>query len=199
MSSLARDPPTHRPSIRLLLAALALALLVFGVTHFGDLPNSLHQLRHALGGQELFDFRPAGSSAEVYARLELMGEVGRSRYFAFATTTDVVFPLVTAAFLTLLARHVAAPFGRRSVTLLASIPPAAWLLADLAENLSIAALISNYPAELPAVAGALGVFTLIKRVALASAIAVPAILFLAARLRRVRRHPDRDGGVNGSV
>jgi hypothetical protein len=163
-----------------LLAALALALVVFAVTHFTPIPGGLTELRTAIGGQSILDLQPSFSSDEVYARLGAFGETGRMLYQRFTVSTDVIFPLTMAAFLYLFAQFAATALGASATphTVIVCLP-IVWFGLDMTENAMVFAMLSAYPERLDAVGASLGYVTTAKRVALLVAVAAP-VLMLAA-------------------
>lgn len=99
---------------------------------------------------------------------------------------DILFPVVFTTFLGFLALYV---IGRtrpqRPLRLLLLMLPFGYLFPDLAENLSIAWLIHDYPMRNDGLASALGYITALKRISLYAAIFLPLVLVL--NLTRERR------------
>ena len=167
----------------IVLVALACAATVFAVTHFAPIPGGLVELRAATGGRPILDLQPSFAADEVYARLEAFGHAGRELYQRFLVTTDVVFPLSLLGFLVALAHHASigmAPLRRGVLFAL----PGLWFALDMAENVSIYWLLSQYPDRDDVVASALGFVTSGKRAALIVALGAPLLTMAIARVRR---------------
>lgn len=178
------------PSGRSVLAGLAAALLVFAITHFTPLPGTLHDVTTNNGGHKILDLDPAFSSDGVYQRLSSFGETGREAYLRMMLGMDLLFPVAFTAFLSLLALYTV---GRRrprpSVRLLLLSLPFGYLVPDLAENLSIAWLIQDYPNRHDGLASALGYITALKRTCMYAALSLP-LVFLSLNLLSARRRSN---------
>lgn len=176
------------PSGSSVLAGFAATLIVFAVTHWLPVPGTLHDVMRTNGGHEILDLQPAFSAEGVYQRLSSFGEAGREAYFRMLVSMDILFPLMFAAFLGLLARYAISRTGpQRSLRFLMLMLPFGYLIPDLAENLSIAWLIHDYPQRHDGLASALGYITAVKRICMSAAILLPLMsLFLELRSRRRR-------------
>jgi hypothetical protein len=167
------------------LIAFGAVLAVFILTHFAPIPGSLKDLMSVNGGHAILDQQPAFSTQAVHDRLDAFGTDGRALYQRFLLTTDVVFPLSLLAFLLLFARFSREKSGNRQVlrTLLPLVP-VIWFAFDMMENLSIVALLADYPAQNDFIASYLGLITLAKRYALVASILTPAALLIYATGKR---------------
>lgn len=170
---------------RTVLIAFGVALVIFILTHLAPIPGNLRDLMVVNGGQAILDQAPAFSTQAVYDRLNAFGPEGRTMYQRFLLTTDVVFPLGMLAFLLLFARFSAERFGGwRALLALLPLTPVIWFAFDIVENLSIVALLLDYPSQNDFVASHLGLVTLAKRYALGLSVLAPAALLLYATSTR---------------
>ncbi|HEV2078298.1 MAG TPA: hypothetical protein VGR19_00135 [Allosphingosinicella sp.] len=180
------SPPV--PSGRTVLAGLAGTLFVFGVTHLLPLPGTLHDVMRKNGGHTILDLQPVFSSQGVYRRLSSFGEAGREAYFRMMLSTDIVFPLAFTMFLGLLALYAMGKTRpRRAIRFLLLLLPFGYLIPDLAENLTIAWLIQDYPIRHEELASALGYITALKRTCMYAALFVPMVLLSINQARWRRR------------
>lgn len=182
---------------RAVLLAFLVALAVGVVQHLIPFPGGLVELTTASGGLSILDQQPAFTSDEVHHRLEAFGPVARSLYQRFTVTTDVVFPLSVLVFFLLLVgftvERLALPSSLRAVLIAL---PLLWFSMDMVENLSIFALLSEFPAQNDILAGNLGYATLAKRITLLATVVLFAALWMMARLGRLpfRDHPTVAAG-----
>lgn len=180
-------------SVRPLLIALAILIVVFIATHLLAIPGNLVDVMAAAGGQSILDQQPVFSTGEVYQRLDAFGETGRELYGRFLVTTDVIFPLSLLAFLFLFARYtsqkLAPPSALRGLLL---VLPFAFFVLDMVENLSIFSMLSDYPQQHQFTGRWLGYVTVAKRLSMFAAILLPLTLFLLAGVRRLRGLPPVD-------
>ena len=180
----------HKTSLKVLLATLSLAILVFAVTHYAPIPYGLKEVTAAGGQARILDLAPAFTPEAVHARLTSFGAEGRAIYQRFAVTTDVAFPLSMLMFLFVFARF-AGERAMRATALryLVLAVPVFWFATDMIENLTIFTLIAQYPARIGWLEGNLGYVTIAKRVTLLASIAAPSLLLLWTAARRIRaRH-----------
>lgn len=161
------------------LTAFGAAVVVFILTHIAPIPGTLRDLMAVNGGHPILDQLPAFSTQAVYDRLDAFGADGRALYQRFLLTTDIVFPLGLLVFLFLFARFSAERFGGwRGLPTLLPLVPVMWFALDMMENLSIVALLADYPEQNDFIASHLGLITLAKRYALGLSILAPAALLL---------------------
>ncbi len=166
-------------SSRTALIAFGIALVIFVLTHLAPIPGNLKDLMVVNGGQAILDQVPAFSTQAVYDRLAAFGTDGRASYQRFLLTTDIVFPLGLLAFLFLFARFAAERFsGWRALPTLLPLVPVMWFALDMMENLSIVALLADYPAQNDFIASYLGLITLAKQYALVASILAPVALLI---------------------
>lgn len=176
------------PSGRSVILALAGASAAFAVTHLLPLPGTLHDVMRHNGGQKILDLQPQFSADGVYQRLAAFGESGRESYLRMMLSMDMLFPLAFTTFLVLLALYVVRKADTGPVLqLLLPLVPLGYLIADLAENLSIAWLLLAYPSRHDGLAGVLGYISVAKRICMFAALGSP--LLLTARIldRRTNR------------
>ncbi len=175
-------------SLRPVLIALAILMVVFTATHLLPIPGSLSDVVAAAGGQAILDQQPAFSTEEIYQRLDAFGQTGRELYKWFLVTTDVIFPLSLLAFLFLLARYtsqqLAPPSALRGLLL---VLPFAFFALDMIENLSIFLMLSDYPERHQLTGRLLGYVTIVKRLSMYAAVLLPLALFIFAGVRRLRK------------
>lgn len=164
---------------RTVLIAFGLAAVVFILTHIAPIPGTLSDLMIVNGGHPILDQVPSFSTQAVYDRLEAFGADGRALYQQFLLTTDIVFPLGLLVFLFLFARLSAQRFGGwRVLRTFLPLVPVMWFALDMMENLSIVALLADYPEQNDFIASHLGLITLAKRYALGVSILAPVALLL---------------------
>lgn len=174
-------------SRRSVLIAFGIMLTAFVATHLLPTPGSIHELMSATGGQAILDLKPSFTAAEVYQRLSAFGDTGRRVYRQMVWTTDVVFPTAVLAFLLLFARHTIEQLtpSRPVRTLLLALP-LAYFASDMAENAMIYVLLSDFPLRHEVAGNYLGYVTMIKRIAQAGAVILPAGLFFLRDARNLR-------------
>ncbi len=127
-----------------------LVLVFFGLVvlfYVIILPRSLANLVAASGDKGLIDELFFYTPKTVYSMIASYGDIGRTLYRTFTLTIDFIFPVVYTLFLSLL---ITWQFQRSvpatsKLQRLARIPFGA-LLFDILENLSIAVMLSIYPA-----------------------------------------------------
>lgn len=164
---------------RSVLIAFGIALAIFVLTHLAPIPGGLRDLMSVNGGHAILDQQPELSAQGVYERLDAFGEEGRALYQRFLLTTDIVFPIGLLVFMSLFARFSAERLGSWPLLrVLLPVVALTWFAFDMIENLSIVALLSNYPVRNDTVASYLGVVTLAKRFMLIASILMPTALLL---------------------
>lgn len=173
---------------RTLAAALMIFVSVFVATHMLPLFGGVKALHHAIGGQPIFDQHASFSGAEIYARQEAFGPLGRHLYQRFTYTADVVFPLSLLAFLLLLARYVTARAAmvaplRRTLRVL----PIAWFASDMLENSIVFLLLSQFPERNEPLANVLGYVTATKFGLLLFSLVLPALVSVVLSKNRTAR------------
>lgn len=170
---------------RSVLIALVIALVIFVLTHFAPIPGSLADLMSVNGGHAILDQQPAFTTHAVYDRLNAFGEEGRRLYQRFLLTTDIVFPLGLLTFLFLFARFSAARLVSTPILpALLPIMPFVWFALDMVENLSIVALLTDYPEQNELIAANIGSVTVAKRYTLITSILLPGTVALYTTARR---------------
>lgn len=167
---------------KLLLQTFLVFLLVFVITHLFEIPLGSKTVSRLLGGVEIFDKKPAFSSAEVYARVAQFPAYGLLAYKRFTYTIDILFPAALLLFLFTLAR-----FAVQRVTMWKYVAraliglPILWFASDLTENAIIFTILSLFPVENALLAGSLGFVTLTKFGLLLLSIVVPSLLIVVAK------------------
>ena len=126
------------------LFLLFLLLLVFNLILFPARARRLSALSGGAG--PVLDVRFGYSPADVHAYAGALGAEGRRLYAITLMTLDLAYPALYSLFLSgLLAAVLSRGFsGRRGIVWLATIPFGIALL-DVAENLSIVALLRHFP------------------------------------------------------
>ena len=177
-------------SLRSVIIAFVILMVVFTTTHLLPIPGSLSGVMATADGQAILDQQPAFSTEEIYRRLDAFGPAGRDLYKWFLVTTDVIFPLSLLAFLSLLARYTsqqcAPPPTLRGLLV---VFPVAFFVLDMIENLSIFLMLSDYPERHQFTGRLLGYVTVVKRLSMYMAILLPLVLLLLAGIRRLRKRP----------
>ncbi|MDZ7936844.1 MAG: hypothetical protein U5M53_00620 [Rhodoferax sp.] len=166
--------------------SLVAAISTFAATHMVPLLGGVKALGSALGGQRIFDQHASFTSAEVYARLDAFGPVGREMYQHFTYSADVLFPLTLLAFLFLLAKFVGERTSLGAIIRKAmTAVPIVWFSTDMLENAMVYKLLTQYPKENVFIGDVLGTVTIIKFALLLSSIAIPAIASVLFRYRKI--------------
>lgn len=163
--------------------AFALFLTIFITTHFAKFPGSLAYLMEVTQGQPILDLKASFTSAETYGRLEEFGEVGRAMYMRTMLTIDTIFPISAFAFLFLLGKFVGQRTSIKPFLAVALLSlPIGYVALDFLENLSIVAILYNYPARLDFLGANIGYLTIGKRASMFAALLVPLLLFAFTRI-----------------
>lgn len=181
------DNPANESRItgKVLFGSFLIFVAVFIGTHFFDIPRSSKAVAKALNGLDIFDKKPAYTSAEVYSRIELFPENGRQLYQQFTYTIDILFPITLFVFLFLLSRFVIKriTLSRASQIILMAVP-VLWLSVDFIENAIIFNLLNNFPVKHNLLAGSLGYITITKFSLLLLSILAPTLLITLHNMRR---------------
>lgn len=162
-------------AILVLLAAVITLRVIMGLPND---PFGLNAHLARLGGAAILDMRIGYTPDDAYALLEELGAEGRQAYAAMLLGGDMLFPisyslLFAAIAAWLLVRVVPPDHWAQRLSLIALIGG----ISDIAENLSILAMISAFPQRLD---GAAWFSSLIKITKFGSgAIGAPLILILA--------------------
>jgi hypothetical protein len=135
----------------LILLGTTLALRV--VMGLPNDPFGLNPHLARLGGAAILDMRLGYTPDDAYVLLEGLGSEGRQAYAAMLSTGDMVFPiayslLFAAIAAWLLARVVPPDHWAQKLSLVALVAG----ISDIAENLSILAMIAAFPQRLEGVA-----------------------------------------------
>ncbi len=123
---------------------------------------------------QTLDTLPSYTPQEAYRLISSYGEQGRQQYLLTELTVDLIYPLCTAALFALLIlysfqRGMPAQAWTRWLCLI----PLLELLFDYLENASVIVMLARYPVEMPAIAAAANVFTVLK-----FALTVPELVFV---------------------
>lgn len=168
--------------------AFFILLVIFAATHLGHFPGSLAHFREATGGQKILDMRASSSAAETYERLSAMGEVGRALYLRLIVTIDIVFPLAMLAFLVMFGRFAAQRADLpRWASRAMSLPPLLYFGLDLLENISVLAMLLEYPGRLEGVAAMIGYVTRGKRISMMISFLAPMVVLVVSPSRGLGR------------
>lgn len=150
-----------QPQVIFLLLGICLLILLLFNTR--GLAISSLALQEAASGLSILDTRLVYTQADVRQLLKALGETGRSAYQLTHLTLDLVFPIAYSLFFASASLWLTEKLGlstpqkQRIAVLL--------LLAgvfDLLENFSIMGMVAAYPSQVPALALASQLFTLIK-------------------------------------
>ncbi len=138
----------------------------------------------------LFSYSPA----EAFARIQSYGEAGRRAYAIGSLTLDTAYPLIyTALFMVTIMQLTrgpeTAPQGREKLALI----PLATLIFDLAENLSIVAMLLTYPQTQEWVAKLASLCTSLKWISAGITIALVIVLLVIWVVGYSRRSKPKDG------
>ncbi len=159
--------------------SFVLALAVVVGIHSFNFRGSVPHFRKITGNQVLLDIKPSFNHEETYKRLDAFGIEGRELYKYRLLTADVVLPLSVFWFLVLFMSKATDKFAfRRNIKGILHALPFGFLIFDLAENISIYAMIFNYPERTPLLATILPYFTVVKRVSSLGAIFIPLALLI---------------------
>jgi hypothetical protein len=163
------------------------ALFVVLAVHLLQFPGSVPDFHRASGGGVLLDARPAFTPEMTYERLAEYGEAGRRNYAFRNVTVDLALPLSVVPFLILLVRRAIAPFpAAAALRVVALSMPIAYVAFDLFENVSVLALLANYPDRMNGLATSLPYMTVIKRATSLLAIGLP-LAMMALQFVRAKR------------
>lgn len=198
--------PFTRPiTPRHVAAAFLILLATFAVTHLLSFPGSLAHFREATGGQKILDMTASSSAADTYEKLSAMGETGRALYLRLILTIDIVFPLAMLGFLL-----VSAWFAAQRAALpvwasgLVALPALLYFGFDLLENVSVLAMLVEYPNRLEGVASIIGDLTRGKRLSMMVAFLAPLGVLVGSRVLRqtakvVELNPVSSSSVPGAL
>ena len=153
------------------LLSILVALTTVIAIHAGDFPGSVQRFRQQSGG-ELFDTKIAGSSKEVWQRIEAFGDEGRAEYLFRNVTTDIALPLSVLPMLIFCTHRWRSRLRSRKLQIFFALAPVVYLVFDLAENLVVYLLIAQYPDFNEASAGILPWLTITKRIGAFTSLAV---------------------------
>lgn len=184
------DQLKYETSSNKLLQTFLIFIMVFVITHMFEIPWGSKTVSQLSGGLELFDNRPAFSSAEVYQRLNLFTNQGLIAYKHFTYTIDIIFPLSLFVFLLTFARFVSQRLAiPKNLTNVLLWLPFLWFASDLVENAVIFILLSKFPSQSKPLASSLGFITIIKFGLLLLSIFMPSLLFVFGNkvLRSIRK------------
>lgn len=112
---------------------------------------------------QTLDTLPSYTPEQAYRSLSSYGAQGRQQYLWTELTLDVLYPLSTALMFALLTLYsFQRGFPDHPWTRWLALIPLAELAVDYLENASVVAMLLRYPAEMPLVAAASNVFTVLK-------------------------------------
>lgn len=114
-------------------------------------------------GYQPLDLRFGFSAEDAYSLLEVLGPNGRDQYFMAEMVFDLIYPLCYSGLLICL---LSLTYGRRlhagHKLRLINLLPLSILLADFAENIGIAALITHFPGRMDGVVWLASLFNQLK-------------------------------------
>jgi len=182
LSTMLRRWATIR-NILMMIGGLAILLL-------SVLPSAYGRISTMSGGVGPIDTEFAYTAQQAYERVAAYGPTARRYYAMLALSLDVIFPIVFALTLGLIAAHVWNQIlGTTRVARAFTLLPFGGMAADLLENAFIATMLLGYPHEIPVVAWAASVCTILKwgLIALSSVIVATGLIMLAMRSLGSRR------------
>lgn len=127
------------------------------------MPGLKARLEAVSGGTGPIDLQFFYTPERVYSMIASYGGAGRAMYRMFELTGDIIYPIIYTIFFSLLItwlfqRGFAANSKMQRLNI---IPFVVWLF-DLLENMTIAAMLSLYPATITIFAWLATIFTMIK-------------------------------------
>ena len=169
------------------LAVLTLLYILFPAI---VLPPIESQLKGYSGGMGPIDLKFTYTPTEVFQMVAAYGEQGRAYYRMIEMTVDILYPLAyTLFFGALLTAILRRAFpGNSMVQRLALLTPLCFLL-DMAENIGIITMLSQFPAQPEAVAQITALFTTAKWVAFAAIILTVLVGLVVWLIRRFAGQP----------
>lgn len=109
------------------------------------------------------DTLPSYTPEEAYQHLESYGSQGRQDYLFVELSLDLIYPLATALFFSLLIIYsFRRGFPQHAWTRWLALIPLAELAVDYLENACVVTMLLSYPARMQAVAAASNAFTVMK-------------------------------------
>ena len=174
----------HRLARQATLPFLLLLAVLAGLLYFVFFPALLANPA-TLQQTGALDARLSYTSQQAYQALEAYGPAGRAQYARTILLLDIVFPVIYALLLGLLAaRGLVRAFPTSPRIQILALLPFAAMLFDWLENASILTLLARFPQRLDGLAAAAGGFTSLKWLVLALAVLLAAGSLIAARLRK---------------
>jgi hypothetical protein len=143
------------------LASLA-AFVISAMLVMGS-PFGIARLEAITGGASILDMKYLYTPEEAYAALAALGDAGRAFDLTHVIPLDFLFgltyTLVSALAISWFLNHWLPADSRWNC---ANLVPAAWGGADYLENIGIAMMLVNWPAELYTVAAVTGIVSFLK-------------------------------------
>lgn len=176
------------PNRKSLALSFVAALAIFIAVHFLYFRGSVPEFVETSRGGVLLDMKPEFSEDGVYERIAAYGKPGRASYVFRLFTTDVLLPLGLLPFLLLFTFRALnqTSLGNAARGLLLSMP-IAYVVFDLAENASLAAILAAFPDRLHVTAAVLPYLTAVKRAASLLSLFLPLLIYLFAFVRTQAR------------
>jgi len=142
---------------------LGICLLIMVIFNTRELAISSLALQQTAGGLTILDTRLVYGLADVDQLLKALGAEGRTAYQITHLTLDLVFPIAYSLFFAGASLWFTGKLGlsisqKKRIAMLLLLAGA----FDLLENFSIMGLVAAYPSQVPALALASQLFTLIK-------------------------------------
>lgn len=178
------DTLPHRLARHATLPTLLLLAVLAGLLYFIFFPALLSN-PPTLQQTGALDAHLSYTPQQAYQALEAYEPAGRMQYARTILLLDIVFPVVYALLLSLLAARGlvhAFPASPRIQSL--ALLPFAAMLCDWLENGCILVLLARFPQRLDGLAAAAGGFTLLKWIVLGLSVLLAAGGLIAARLRK---------------
>ncbi len=149
------------------------------------LPKAEASLLKKSGEYGSLDYKFSYSFDFVDESLAAYGSEGRSLFVWVLATLDVIYPVLTALFLSLLIGYLAQKvYGEKLLSPYIVMIPFSTLILDFLENASLATLALRYPDLSAAVAQAASLFTSAKWLTAAASLLLIAYLAIKALFKR---------------
>ncbi len=156
------------------------------------LPAAEAQIKAYSGGAGPIDLKFTYTLDEVFQMVEAYGEEGRAFYRTVELTADILYPIAyTLFFGTLLTAVLRRAFPHNTLVHRLALIPVLGFLLDMAENVGIVTMLSQFPAQSETVAQMTGIFTTLKWVSVGAILLTLLAGFMVWAGRRFTGQPTR--------